>query len=306
MIANARFCASGRFRHYGADFGQALRYTSLAMNHTRRSVFRYALWVWLLLLATLPLLAQEPLKTGLLSFSGNMPAVAERHALVRYDFDLASEKFFVAVPQNYRTGQAYGALIFLSPVDLAAAVPAGWERVLEDRKLIFIAPQNIGNNQDVNRRAGLALVAALKLRELARIDTNRVFVSGFSGGARIASFVAFVHPDVFRGVFAVCGVNFCRAVSRVKATRTDEYGRFTLDSGRCESARKKVRFVLVTGSRDFRYGNILDIYEGGFLPDGFQVKLLDVPGMEHSLCPARTLREGLEFLEAAASPASGM
>ena len=134
--------------------------------------------------------------------------------------------------------------------------------------------------------------------DLANIDTNRVLVGGFSGGARIASFLAFAHPELFAGVLAICGVGFIRKVDRVKATRTDEYGYFTIDARHTAAAKERVRFVLVTGSKDFRYGNIQDIYEGGYVKDGYHAKLLDVPGMAHTLCPAMTLRDGLAFLAA--------
>ncbi len=70
-----------------------------------------------------------------------------------------------------------------------------------------------------------------------------------------------------------------------------------LDPRRADEAKQKVKFVFVTGPDDFRHGNILDIYKGGFLKDGYQVKLLDVPGMGHAICSAESLSEGLGFLE---------
>jgi hypothetical protein len=98
-------------------------------------------------------------------------------------------------------------------------------------------------------------------------------------------------------VFAICGAQFPAKVPRVQATRTDEYGWFSLDDPHIAAAKEKVRFVLVTGSNDFRHGNILDIFNGGFQKDGYAVKLMDVPGMEHAVCPAKILKESLDFLE---------
>jgi hypothetical protein len=62
-------------------------------------------------------------------------------------------------------------------------------------------------------------------------------------------------------------------------------------------AARQVRFALVTGSNDFRHGNILDIFHGGFERDGFQAKLFDVPGMAHDTCDRETLGRIIEFLE---------
>jgi predicted esterase len=164
-------------------------------------------------------------------------------------------------------------------------------------KLIFIAPQKVGNNQTVARRAGLAILAAVKMQELIALNTNRIYAAGFSGGARMASYAAFIRPSLFSGVLGMCGAQFPAKVPRVKATRTDDYGWFTLGEPQIAEAKKKVRFVLVTGSNDFRYGNILDIYAGGFQKDGYAVKLIDVPGMQHTTCPASALRDGLLFLD---------
>ena len=58
----------------------------------------------------------------------------------------------------------------------------------------------------------------------------------------------------------------------------------------------------MTGSKDFRHGNILDIYNGGFRPDGFQARLLDIDGMPHALCPASVLNESLDFIENKSRP----
>ncbi|HVM60600.1 MAG TPA: PHB depolymerase family esterase [Verrucomicrobiae bacterium] len=245
----------------------------------------------------LPVPAQTTLKTGLQTLPGDAPAIRDKAPFLQYDFDLSRETFFVAVPKNYSGKEPFGLLVFMSPSDIFNRVPTGWGPVLEKRKLIFVAPQNVGNNQQTARRAGMAVVCAHKLPRLANIDTNRIYVAGLSGGARIASWASFAHPRLFSGVCSICGVNFCRKVPRVQATETDEYGYFSIDTPRIRETKRRVRFALVTGSKDFRHGNILDIYIGGFLPDGFQAKLLDIDGMPHALCPAPVLDEALGFIE---------
>jgi hypothetical protein len=253
-----------------------------------------------LLLAVLaiqgPALAQGTIKTGLQSLSGGLPAISDLSSDFTWTSELMREKFYIEVPKGAGS-QPCGVLVFVSPTDECVSVPQSWGSVLREKRLIFIAPQNAGNKQPVARRMGLAVLAAGKLLEMAKIDTNRVYVAGFSGGARMASHVSFLCPALFSGVFAVCGVDYCQKVPRRKATKDDEYGYFSSDEQQAEKAKKKVRYVLVTGSKDFRYGNILDIYNGGFLKDDYQVKLIDVPGMEHAVCSSKALSEGLSFLE---------
>lgn len=238
----------------------------------------------------------QTLQTGLQALPGALPNLGAKDPALDVDFDLPREKFFVVMPKAHKGDEPYGLLVFINPADSCTALPQGWADVLEKHHMIFVAPQDVGNERAVSRRAGLAVLTACKLPELVRIDPARVYVAGFSGGARVASYVAFLRPSLFSGVFALCGIDFPHAVPRVKATENDPYGRFTLDDQRIAEAKKKVKFVLVTGSQDFRYGNILDIFAGGYEADGYAVKLIDVPGMQHAPCPPNALSDGLAFL----------
>ena len=57
------------------------------------------------------------------------------------------------------------------------------------------------------------------------------------------------------------------------------------------------KFVFVTGPKDFRHDYILDLYNGGFLKNGFRAKLLDVPTMGHQICSGDSLEQALGFIE---------
>jgi len=235
--------------------------------------------------------------SGVQILRGALPQIENRDANLTYDFELAGEKFFLRVPSSYTGVQPYGLLVFMSPVDDFTSLPPGWAGVLDSNRLLFVAPQMVGNNQPIARRAGMAVVAARKIQEMAAVDPKRIYVGGLSGGARIASYAAFVHPELFRGVIGVCGVNFPGRVERVKATEPDDYGWFEIDEARKELVRRQTKFVIVTGSKDFRHGNLLDIFHGGYSKDGYAVKLIDVPGMEHAMCKDRQLTEALTFLD---------
>src|SRR5205807_1808561 len=135
-----------------------------------------------------------------------------------------------------------------------------------------------------------------------RIDPNRVYAAGFSGGARMSGLLGFYQSDIFRGTIQNCGVDFYRAVPMVVATSPldtagQPYGVLTATAAEVAAARQ-VRFALITGTNDFRRGNIIDIFNGGFAREGFQAKLFDVPGMAHDIAGAETLSAVLDFLEA--------
>ena len=241
--------------------------------------------------------AVSAIRTGLQTLPGTLPDIGEKDSGFEWSFDLSQEKFYISALSSYAGNRPLGIFVFISPSDECTAVPPGWANVLQERNLIFIAPQNAGNKQSTSRRLGLAVLAASKLLEMAKFDTNRVYVSGFSGGARVASHVSFLRPTLFSGVFSVCGVDFPRKVSRVNAAKDDDYGYFSLGEKQIDETKKNVKFVLVTGSKDFRHGNILNIYTGGFRKDNYAVKLIDVPGMDHEICSPNALSQGLAFLD---------
>jgi hypothetical protein len=219
---------------------------------------------------------------------------------VAYDLVPQNERYFTYVPQSYTGADPYGLIVF-TYADPTAGLPSGWQGVLDARKYIFVAAENAGNDQPRGRRLGLAVLGALKAMKIYRIDPNRVYAAGFSGGARMAGILGFYQSDVFRGTIQNCGADFYRPVPVVDGTSSLDtsgkpYGRVDASDDDVRKA-KTVRFALVTGTRDFRHGNILDIFHGGFERDGFKAKLFDVLGMSHDICDRETLSHALDFLE---------
>lgn len=230
------------------------------------------------------------------TFTGPIPHVNRKHPHVKYDLELAKESFYLFIPDSYDGSQPYGLLTFVNAGD-SMELPGGWGPVLEEKQLLFLAPQQAGNEQEVTRRTGLPIVGMLKMMETYKIDKRRVYVSGLSGGARMASRLAYYHPDLVTGVAPICGVDFYEAVPRVEATNQDEYGVFPLAKPQISKTKQNVRFALITGETDFRRLCIRDLYNGGYAKQGFKAKLFDIPGMGHAICSAEVIKQALEFLD---------
>ncbi len=237
-----------------------------------------------------------PGESKIIHFDRTLPRVNDRSVELKYDFDLSQEAFEVFVPQNYSGDEPFGLCAFINSEN-EMTVPKQWISVLEQKKLIGLIPQQIGNDQSGARRMGLTLVGILKMTEKYRIDTRRIFTGGFSGGARCSLHLALLHSDVISGNISICGADFYQPVPKVKALSSGDYGVWPTAAERVARARAKSRFVFITGDHDFRYGNIFDIYTGGFAANGFQAKLMDVPGMGHELCSAQAMNDGISFLE---------
>lgn len=211
------------------------------------------------------------------------------------------QRYFIRVPAAYSGDGPYGLIVFTDADDEVTDVPDGWASVLDTRKFLFIAAEKAGNDQDVSKRLGLAVLGALEMIKHYRIDLDRVYAAGFSGGARMSGMLGFFQPDIFRGTIQNSGADFYRPVAQVYATSLVDtigkpYGLFDATADEIAQAQH-VRFALITGTNDFRRGNILDVYNGGFAKEGFQAKLFDVPGMGHEICSADTLSAALDFLD---------
>ena len=260
------------------------------------------------------------IKTGLQSLSGDLPEITGKQSGVKYDFNLKSEQFYIYVPKgcemkkdeatkkaeaeasaNADVAKAEevekaGVIVFMSPYIRYPEVPKGWESVLEKEKLIYITPQNVSNKQKYDRKMGLAVTAAMKISELFEVDEDRIYLAGFDGGAQVACRTSYYHSDIFAGVIAICGAQFHKDVSVKRAATRDSSMIFTGVAGFANAARSNVKYAIVTGSRSHRYASVLDIYEGGFMKEKFQAKLIAVPGMAHTICDGGTFSQALSFI----------
>src|SRR5581483_2489168 len=104
-------------------------------------------------------------------------------------YDVAREKFRVVVPRSYAASGRWGLFVFVNAGD-DPGLPAEYEAVLEKHKLVGVAAYRSGNGRNIFDRFRLAIDAAVNLPARLPIDPKRVYVSGFSGGARVASMLA--------------------------------------------------------------------------------------------------------------------
>ena len=125
-------------------------------------------------------------------------------ALREQSIDPAHENFVIYVPSR-APPHGYALLVFVPPWR-DARVPRGWTSTLEQHGIIFVSAANSGNDTNIlDRREPLALLAAQNVIGRYRIDPERVYVGGFSGGSRVALRIALGYPDVFHGALLNAG-----------------------------------------------------------------------------------------------------
>jgi hypothetical protein len=118
--------------------------------------------------------------------------------------NLSEERFVVYLPSQ-RAARGYGLLVFVPPWQ-DARLPQGWATVLDRFGVVFVSAARSGNEENVlNRREPLALLAAQNITRQYPVDPERVYVAGFSGGSRVALRLALGYSDIFRGAILNAG-----------------------------------------------------------------------------------------------------
>ena len=212
-------------------------------------------------------------------------------------YSVTMEHFDILVPKKYKKGDPHGLFIWISPGQ-APAIPAEWEPVLAEKKLIFIGAHESGNNRETFARMRMAIDANDNLRDLYDIDPARVYVSGFSGGGRVASMLGVAYADMFTGTIAFMGANFYTDV--VSADQSEVFQKRYMPHDEIAAlAKAECRYVLVTGEKDFNLKNTRAVYENGFKKEGFKaVEMMNIPGQGHQPPKAEWLKKAIEFLDA--------
>lgn len=221
------------------------------------------------------------------------------------DYDIATlvEDFWVGVPEDYDSGKKYGLLVYISPGPNGQP-PNGWLEVLYKNDILYAGANKVGNGDPNERRTGLSVLLTGLMQKEYSIDPKRVYISGLSGGARTANFLAYMHPELYTGAILDCGACFARDVphEHPPAKQGGQHGAdYTVIFDKAlideDEVKENVRFALVTGPQDWRYGDIVDIYQGGYKPYGYQAELFDIPDMGHHNSSPETLQKAISFLD---------
>lgn len=210
-------------------------------------------------------------------------------------YDVSKEVFDVIVPKSYKATDPHGLFIWISAGN-SSAIPKDWEAALVAKKLIFVGARNSGNPRNIFDRMRMAIDANVHLRSLYKIDGRRVYVSGFSGGSRVASMLGVCYAEMFSGTLCCMGVNF---YTDVVGEDGKTYGlNYIPDDEVAALAKKFCRYALFAGEKDFNRPNTRAAYEQGFKKEGFaNVKLFDVPGIGHQPPPADWLAKAIDFVD---------
>lgn len=198
-------------------------------------------------------------------------------------YDSTAQTYEVFVPPQLDPKKTYPLVLFIS----AGPNAAGWQQwkaVCEQQQIIFASPHGAGNNTPMPKRVRIVLDVLDDLRRQLPIDPDRSYLSGFSGGGRVACGIVFALPELFGGVVPVCASESLREESWLRHRAID-----------------RLSVALVTGEKDFNRGEI-ELWRGPMLHDvGVRTKLYVVQGLGHGIPDATTCGAAFAWLEEGAA-----
>jgi predicted esterase len=200
-------------------------------------------------------------------------------AEVPYSYESIRQHYQLYVPPEYKPDKTWPLVVFISPGD----APLGWrswQKLCEDRDVLFCAAYGAGNNTPTGQRIRLILDMFDDVRRRYRIDPDRTYLTGLSGGGRLACTIAFAMPEYFGGVLPVCGANPLHHL---------DYLRYHVQD--------RLSVALVTGETDSNRRENEVLWAPLFQDLGLRSRLWVVPKMGHEMPPGPVLAAAYSWLE---------
>jgi len=201
------------------------------------------------------------------------------------NYDVAADPYDIYVPKSYDGTVAYGLIAYINSGHGGHA--PRFRPVCDARRLIWVGHTRVQNERPTAHRMGLTIDAVEYLRKHYRIDPDRIYVSGNSGGGRVASLVAIPYTDVFSGgAIYIIGCN--PMIWPGDKTLRDQ----------AQALARQRRFSFLTGSNDFNKPGTISVHAEYVAAKFPHAEYLEVPGMGHDQPPLEWFDKAVAFNDA--------
>lgn len=195
------------------------------------------------------------------------------------DYESTEQRFELYVPTGMDSSRPAPLILFISPGSAAAGLSQF--RALCDRNgVVFASPHRAGNQTPGPRRIRIVMDTLDEVRRRIKIDPDRTYIGGFSGGGRIAFAIATALPEYFGGALPICAGGQLREEPWLRQRVIERH-----------------RFALITGERDFNRGEIERLTQTVLSGVGVTSRVWTVAGLGHAIPSGKTLNEAYRWLE---------
>jgi len=208
--------------------------------------------------------------------------------------ELDEQTLIVRLPRGYDGRSRPGVVVWIDPSDRGVP-PESLHRALDELDLIAVGARGMGNRTPIVDRFQLVFDGIATVRHRYRIDPERIYAVGMSGGGRAASMLWGAFPDVFTGAVPIVGLNsYKRAMIPGKGMAPAGFSR---PRGRLFALLKSRRLAPMTGPLDFNHDQ-MRAYAKGLELDGHQIRLFVYEDMGHEMPTPGRFLEAMRWVDA--------
>ena len=207
--------------------------------------------------------------------------------------DLSASEFLVRLPRDWKPTEACGILVWVEAAEESTlGRPMG--PAADELRLIVVGARKTGNQVLIPERFQFALDAVQTVRERFLCDPSRTFISGISGGGKIASQMWTCFPDIFTGAVPIVGLD---GYEPVPAGAGKLYvPHFAKPAAEFMKALRPLRLAAMTGDQDFNFGEI-HAFARVYVRDGLDVRVIDIKGLGHEFPPAADFTGAVRWVD---------
>lgn len=175
--------------------------------------------------------------------------------------------------------RAWPLVIFVSPENRPVGWPF-WEATCREHGVLFAGIRDAGNGVVKPRRVRAVVETLGDLRQRYRIDPDRTYLAGFSGGGYIASEVAMALPEYFGGLVSY---------GHSPGPPPSPWGR--------QLASEQLSVAIVCGERESAAAWAKELHAPQLKGLGFRTELQLIDGMGHTMPGPAATEEAFVWLE---------
>lgn len=207
---------------------------------------------------------------------------------------LGNETFHVRLPRNFDPGTPSGVLVWISPTP-SGAIHDSFKSACDELGLIAIGVDNNGNKRPITDRLQNHLDSIETLAQYARIDRERIYLTGMSGGGRCSGILQIAFPEHFAGAVPIVGLD---TYHNAPTGTPNQYWPKAVGrpAGKWFKLLKERRIRSITGTADFNEPEMIKRTEL-LREDGLNVEIDVIQGMAHTFPNAKQFRDALDWVD---------
>lgn len=207
---------------------------------------------------------------------------------------VGNETFQVRLPKDFNPQTPSGVLVFISPTP-SGTIHESFALVCDELGLIAIGVDNNGNERPVTDRLQNHLDSIETLVAHARIDRERIYLTGMSGGGRCSGILQLAFPERFAGAVPIVGLD---TYHNAPTGTPNQFWPKAIGkpSGKWMKLLQERRIRSITGSADFNEPEMV-LRTELLKRDGVNAEIDVIEGMAHTYPNAKQFRDALVWVD---------